>query len=271
MAVQIHVENPFPELVKDGKKVRALVKDLKLWPPFGTTEASAHKYLDLLETLYANTGSHGNCINTKLFYAFEGELEVVKKFYQGLKVPEELKEALSYNDQLEFAKFLDESGLKFNSIIDSSKDLSKHEDVFGNAYLRYRQATVGDVRKVSTEVVHPKKCMYLFEDKPSTICIAEEFTREGFKKYGYELVRAFPHWTKKRGYRETVFHIKHGSDLYGRPRAMNVIFWILVEWYTSNSMMKISNTDLTAILLFLLKAPPSIIEGEEDEHGQRQY
>lgn len=266
--IKTFIENPLPALVEDPKQVRELISGLKLLPTFGTLERSAMKYLELFENLYESSGSQGNCINTKAFYAFEGDLEVVKRYYGGLKVPEEMLEFVTYKKQLEFAAFLDETGLGFQDIVSRTKVLSIHEDIYGNAFLRYRQAKVGESRSVSVAIYNCKNCLYLFEDEPTTICIAKEFTREGLEKYGYELVRVYPNWTEHKNYRETLFHLKETSDVYGRPKSINTLNYQLIEWFTSNRMMKISRTDLTALLMFLVKAPDAMTKPEEDETDQ---
>jgi len=268
--VDINIHNPLPELVEDSDQVRDLIRDLKLRPPYGTVERSAISWMNLFDNLYQSAASHGNCINTKLFYAFEGELEIVQRFLEGLKVPEEMLDDIDYKQQLDFATKLNEMGIPFSKITDITKELAKSEDVQGNAYLRYRQIEVGGTKRVSLKYLKPQHCMYLFEEEATTICIAKEWTKEGFEKYGYELVRAFPNWTEKKGYRETIFHIKNGSDLYGRPEYIQVLRWLMVEWFTSDTMMKVSQSELTSIILFLMKAPPAMVKPEENEDKEFQ-
>lgn len=251
--------NPLPQALRDTSRLRNFYRDVNLVPYAGTRMATSHSFLHVLCDFYELSPSHANCINDINFWAFEGDVTVVKKSVPGLA------SEVGQTTEAETTAFVDlltSVGLSLERILDLQMELYRSWKKTGNAYLMMTVVTVGGVPVIDLEVVDPLECMYLLSEpgEPETLVLSPNLAEPTYFRDGpIELVRKYPNWTTvSSNVRRTIFHVKNKRDhskWYGRPDSLQSLYWQFVEWQYANLTAKVSSTEVTAKGLLLLQRP----------------
>jgi len=258
--MNLKLRNPIPKQVNDPKKLTQFFKKMGLVPYAGTNEKSSHNFLSYLCDLSELSPTHGACINDIRYYAFDGDLDIGKKSFQGLKIE---RDELEQPVKEQFAQALENVGITLADIRDITKQLFTALKVTGNAYLYYREVTVGGTKRVFLHVIHPKKTVFLDTDEmeEKVVVIAKDFNEKYFKENG-DKVKTYPVFPamdiSRDGGKETVFHIKNMTDdnlVYGRPDSIASLLWQHIEFSLSELTIKVGTTEIVAQKLIAFQRP----------------
>lgn len=251
--------NPLPQALLDSSELSNFYREWNLVPYAGSYTSTGHSFLRLLCDLYQLSPSMGSCVEDMKSWAFEGDIEVVRKSIEGLKIKEEEREEVSYQEASEYGYYLEEIGIKLSDLVDLTQELFVNLAKTGNAWLHYVEVEINGQWFVSLKSLDPLQVMYLntLPGEPRAIVFSKDFFRSSFQSPP-RLIRVHPFVTEGAGMRETVFHLKNKrdhSEWYGRPRALQSLYWQFTEWSTANLVSKISNSEVGAKSLLLMQAP----------------
>ncbi len=256
-------KNPLPEYCNDDSRLAQRVENLGLRPRRGTTASSQHSFIDLECFLYENSPTFKAIVEDKKSWTFGNELDIKRfsrPFLSSINIElddEKLKE--------EFYDFYTEHGLSFENIIKQSKSLYTFDHIDGNPYLRYREIEVGGVKKVFTEVVHPKTVMKVVWNEEDgidheTVVICSDFLniKTDGKSKNYDVVNVYPAFSKIPGGRETVFHFRDEDSCraYSESKSGNSLYWQFIQWAASDLACKVTGTATVTKNLLFYKLEP---------------
>lgn len=266
--------NPLPEVLLDPKGLTNFYQEWNLLPYAGHSTYTGHSFLRLLNDLYDLSPSKGTVVEDLKNWAFDGEIEVVRQSIQGLKVDEDAN--VSDAEALAFAEYLESIGITLPMIIEITQELEVSMAKNGNAWLHYVEVELNGVWYVDVKPIDALQIMYLNTDpgEPRVAIHSKDFFNvRGFQEEP-QVLRVYPYFNEQAGMRETVFHLKNKrdySDWYGRPKALQTLYWQFAEWSTINLISKIANSEIGMKALLAQEAPPinSLALGEDSSAEER--
>lgn len=242
----------------DEDRLTEFYKGFNLVPYAGNSRYSAHAFLTLLSDLYELSPSQEACIDDISFWAFEGEVDVVTRPWNGVRV--ESVDPITGATADTFIEWLELLGLKIPFLIDLVQELFLSFKKTGNAYLRYSEVLAGGVPTIFLEAIDPLKFMYLKTEKDDAKVgvISDDFFTGWFTE-DPTLVSVFPMFRKTRFGRETVIHIKNKRDhskWYGRPDSLASLYAQFAEHQLLSTEAKVASTEMVAKLLLVMQSAP---------------
>lgn len=241
-------------------------------PYSGTTTASSHGWLQLLQSLLKLSPSHAACVNFKIRQSFNGTMEVVNKRSGGLKYSD-TQEALSIAEQEEISAKWEEVGFSLTQAQELTKRLARSYEAVGMAYLHYKEVTVGDTKKVFLRSIDPTHIFYLWtEDMQENVFAVSRYWDDynWLKVHEPKLIKEFPAWTQTGTTRETIITFKNpneDNEWYGRPETQAALISMCSEWFLRDMNLKIVSTETVSklILATMANKPGTISPKKADE------
>lgn len=258
------LENPLPKAVRDTGKLREFAKKFNVEPYFGSSAESAHSALNVLFDLHYHSPSHGTCVNDICSWAFEGLVDVVQRGVDGLLLDSDEAIQVDPQTKIRFAETLSEIGVKLPQIIELTKQLWTSYQIFGTAYMKYKEVTVLGVKKVFIERLTTKDVILLQADNVTEeereILVVEDYSVDAVKEGRYEILKVFPYMdVEANGDRTTVFVLKNQTDdgsWYGRPPSYSSLFYQFVEYLQGDHACKVTATDLVSFAVMFIQNKP---------------
>jgi hypothetical protein len=256
----LKLRNPLPKVLQDDTYLQDFYRGLKLVPYAGSSAGTSHAFLRLLCDFYDLSPSHGSCVDDKVFWSVQGDVDIIRQERPGLKMD---RPELSDAEKVAYYDYLESAGIYLPEFIETMGILAKDDEKTGNAYLRFREVRVGDEYVYSVKRIDPMHFMYIYSEpgQPKTGVISKHLynpSRFLERDDEYEVVNVWPNWKESGPVRETVFHWKNnrsGDPWYGRPASMHSLYWMFVEWQKANHVAKVSQSELTAIAFMFLEKP----------------
>ena len=265
------LKNPLPRSLRDDRRLFNFYRDFNLVPYAGATNGSAHMLLRILYDLYDLSASNGVCIDRKIEWAFDGEMNVSFAPIEGLSLN---SEDVGDAQAIEFARTSREYGIGIEKIIDTTKDADRNLELTGTAALLIREAEVGGSFGYDVESLHPYNWMFHQTDarKADRVVVGDSllFFANRLDVDPPRMVKVFPEWTEREGYRESVLIVKNKRDhskYYGKPKSMPSIWWQFVEWQVANHTGKVTSTDLVSLVLLLMEKAEQNIRNRDGGSG----
>lgn len=270
----VRLKNPLPEVMLDPSGLTNFYKEWNLLPYAGRSSRTGHSFLRILDDLYDLSPSKGTVVEDIKGWAFEGEIEIVRRKIEGLKVDQQ--DEVSDDEALAFAEYLEEVGITLPAIIELTQELEVSMSKNGNAWLHCVEVEIDGIWYVTLGVIDSQSLMYLNSDPgepKSVVWSLDFFNANGFQKEP-RVLRVYPNVQESAGLRETVFHVKNKrdhSDWYGRPKALQTLYWQFIEWSQTNLIAKISNSEIGVKGLLVQEAPPiSSMQLGEDNSAEKR-
>ena len=269
-----NLENPIPEEVRDKNKILLnFFKDHKVIPHYGTYERPSHRFLRLLEDLTQLSGAWRNILAARQRYTFGGKIRIVQRGVPGLEIE---MEEVAPEQQVEFVEALGRIGLTLPAINRINRELDKHIEKCGNAWLRVRRVREGEATAWRWDVIHFLHAVYILsEDEGEEFivysrCLGDFETT--IEEPEYKVYRVTPEGEELRwaededGTEVAVMHLWGSEDnsaegsYYNRSPQIGNLTWLYVDFQTGNHVSKVSAADfVTRVLLAIEGADPQTL------------
>lgn len=256
--MSLHLLNPIPNAIADPAELGRLFGKYGIIPYYGTTAGTSHSMLNLLADLSLLSPSHQACKDDIKTYAFPGYVDLVRRAIPGL-VQDDVKEVSMEEKTIFYDNFLLANGITLPGIVEATREMYDSITDSGNAYLRIRISELGDSRSVTLTPLHFRHCAYLRTKKKEDriIIYTKKWDESYWKEVPPEIIpvsylnQPFV-WQKRGNTVETILHIRNkadGSDFYGRPKILSVLYYMFVEWTQSDLAVKTGSTEFVSKML----------------------
>lgn len=256
-----------PRVYQNSLDKSGVYGDLNLIPIRGYNMHSSHATLRLWHTLFMTSTAHGTCIKDLREMGFMGEIDLEISGRKGLKSDPVEIEDNTFKDR--YCDFIEDAGFSLEDISKLAQCLFTDKKWCGNAYLHYREVTIGNVKKVYLKKLNPMHVMYLEQVKdtdPKVLLVTKRnvFDFSGYLTFGsylkdennYSLIKVFPDFTERGDVRETIFHFRNNdgeSDYYGMPDTVQTVKAQYIDAQLDEITCQTVATEVTARKWFVLK------------------
>lgn len=244
---QVHRRNPIERQVSDDKETQKFFRHFPFYPFAGDNIESGDTLLSFFLAMAELSSTHGSCIHYQKLFSISGKVEV--EYASDSVFEDEDKDDVPYGLKIQFVDFL--KSVKLNKGYDWKKlATSIFEDYkkTGNAYFTLSMSESFGVK--SAAIIHRSvsDCRYVVQKDKEVdyIGISKVWTKKYLQENPVEVYPVYPqYFNEEDGTWKTIFHIKNGSERYGRPQSMQSFMYWYREFQDASYLIKESDNGWT--------------------------
>ena len=271
--------------VVDSEQLTKLFEKYKIIPYYGVDAQTSHSTLDLFQSLTAMSPTFTSAINNICKYSFGRGVTIAPRMIDGIFVDEEEIEVLSREKQLAYSNLLKSYNINLASVSGWSKKLIRYLKDSGNAYIKLKRVTIGDISQYFIDVLHYRQVAYLEAAKGESedyVIYTKIWNEKYWEKNPPLLVRVTKQnadikWDiTEEGVECAIIHVQTDSDndpsdFYSRPDIIAVLDWLYVDIELGSLNGKIAGTEIITKKILAFEAPdPNTIDPDDDTFSETE-
>lgn len=241
----VEQRNPILSQVEDNRVIKSFFASSEYIPFAGTTLNSGDSLLNFFMSMAELSPTHGACIEYQKVYSLGGKIDIVRSVDDVFDIDD--TEDVSIELKRQFVELI-------NSIdIGGGLDLSKlSQSLFtdykktGNAYFTLTLSTSLGVKSAAMHQYKPTHCRYKYEQSRAKVIAISPYWNKKYLQDNPPLeIPVFPMYQEDNGVLTTIFHLKNGADLYGRPDSLSAFMHWYREFQDAQYLIKESDNGFT--------------------------
>lgn len=221
----IDIVPPIEQEIVDEKCVQSTFERFPLIPYSGTSKVTSHRMVSLLYNLRNMSPTFGGIVEGKKNYALRGKINVVKQRDLIFNIGNE-KNELPVGEQIKFVEELHKSFIfKPGSLKKISEAASDSYDSTGMIAIYVKITPYLGVTKVCVKYEHPTDYVFYKNAEWGTeMALSKCWDDIYLDKFPPNIVPVYPlERVDRDGTIHTIFYVKNGGYIYGRPGDMGAL------------------------------------------------